>query len=256
VKPPLLAAGNVRIGIGERVLCDALSVRVAAGEVWAIVGPNGAGKTTLLRTLAGLIPPLGGLIHLCGAPLASMALRARARSLALLPQDDVDAFAISALDSVLAARHPHLAWHAFESAADRDIAMASLALFGVDGFAARDVRTLSGGERRRVALAELVAQETPLLLLDEPSSHLDIGQQVATLDALTAMVRERSRALVMVLHDLHLAVRYCDHVLAIGHGRAESGEAASMLEAARLSALFARPLAELGEGRLRTFVPR
>jgi iron complex transport system ATP-binding protein len=256
MKPPLLAAGDLRVGIAGRVLCDALSIRVAAGEVWAIVGPNGAGKTTLLRTLAGLVPPLAGHIHLAGTPLASMPLRERAKARAVLPQDDVDAFAISALDSVLAARHPHLAWHAFERPHDRDVAMAALAVFGVDTLAQRDVRTLSGGERRRVALAELVAQEAPLMLLDEPSSHLDVGQQVAALDALAQAARTQARALVMVLHDLHLAARYADHVVLLGEGRADAGDAAAMLDAGRLSALFARPLVALGEGRLRTFVPR
>jgi iron complex transport system ATP-binding protein len=256
MKPPLLAAGELRVGIAGRVLCEALSIRVAAGELWAIVGPNGAGKTTLLRTLAGLAPPLAGHVHLAGVPLASMPLRERARLRAVLPQDDADAFAISVLDSVLAARHPHLAWHAFERARDRDVAMAALAAFGVEALAHRDVRTLSGGERRRVALAELVAQEAPLLLLDEPSSHLDVGQQVAALDALAATARAHARALVMVLHDLHLAARYCDHVVLLADGRASAGDAAAMLDAGRLSALFGRPLVALGEGRLRTFVPR
>jgi iron complex transport system ATP-binding protein len=256
MKPPLLATGDLRVGIAGRVLCESLSIRVAAGEAWAIVGPNGAGKTTLLRTLAGLVPPLAGHVRLGGTPLASMSLRERAKARAVLPQDDADAFAISALDSVLAARHPHLAWHAFERPQDRAIAMAALDAFGVEALAHRDVRTLSGGERRRVALAELVAQEAPLLLLDEPSSHLDIGQQVSALDALAATTRRHDRALVMVLHDLHLAARYCDHVVLLAGGRASAGDAAAMLDVEQLSALFARPLVALGEGRLRTFVPR
>jgi iron complex transport system ATP-binding protein len=256
VKPPLLAAGNLRTGIGGRVLCESLSMRVAAGEVWTIVGPNGAGKTTLLRTLAGLVPALAGTIAIRGVPLATLGPRERARLRAVLPQDDTDAFATTALDCVLAARHPHLAWYAWESERDRAIAQQALATFGVDALAARDVRTLSGGERRRVALAELLAQQTPLLLLDEPSSHLDIGQQVAALDALTTHARDGARALVMVLHDLHLAARYADHVVTIGDGRAEAGSAAAMLTEDRLSALFGRPLAVLGSGRLRTFVPR
>jgi iron complex transport system ATP-binding protein len=134
--------------------------------------------------------------------------------------------------------------------------MAALAVFGVDSLAQRDVRTLSGGERRRVALAELLAQQAPLMLLDEPSSHLDVGQQVAALDALAQAARTQARALVMVLHDLHLAARYADHVVLLGEGRADAGDAAAMLDAGRLSALFARPLVALGEGRLRTFVPR
>ncbi|MEO6749813.1 MAG: ABC transporter ATP-binding protein [Casimicrobiaceae bacterium] len=252
----VLVVQDLRIGIGTRSFCNALSFRVEPGEIWAIVGPNGAGKTTLLRTLAGLAEPLAGSIALAGEALATIPPRARARLRAVLPQDDFDAFAISAADSVLAARHPHLEWHAWERAADHAIAARALGAFGVDALSARDVRTLSGGERRRVALAELVAQQTPLMLLDEPSSHLDIGQQVAALDALTALARDEGRAIVMVLHDLHLAVRYCDHAIAMADGHASAGSAADMLRAAPLSALFGRALVELGKGVTRTFVPR
>ena len=238
------------------MLCDGLSLRVEPGEVWAIIGPNGAGKTTLLRTLAGLAAPLAGTITLAGKPLATMPSRTRARLCALLPQDDIDAFAVSVADCVLAARHPHIAWHGWERADDRRVAERALTTFGVAALAARDVRTLSGGERRRVALAELCAQQSPLMLLDEPSSHLDIGQQVAALDALTALARAEQRALVMVLHDLHLAARYCDHAIALGDGRAEAGQASMLLREAPLSALFGCALVELGEGPTRTFVPR
>ena len=256
MKPPLLATEGLCAGIGARTFCDALSIRVLPGEIWAIIGPNGAGKTTLLRTLAGLTAPLAGTVTLDGRPLASMPLRERAKLRAMLPQDDVDAFAISVQDSVLAARHPHVGWHAWESAADRRLATDALTAFGVFALNARDVRTLSGGERRRVALAELVAQDTPLMLLDEPSSHLDIGQQVSALDALASQVRARQKAVVMVLHDLHLAVRYCDHAIAMAAGHARAGDAATILQADALSTLFGRELIELGVGASRTFIPR
>jgi iron complex transport system ATP-binding protein len=252
----VLATEELAVGIGPTMFCDALSLHVKPGDVWAIVGPNGAGKTTLLRTLAGLRAPQAGSVSLDGRPLSSMALAERARCRALLPQDSVDAFSLSALDCVLAARHPHLAWYAWEGGEDRRIAHEALAAFGVDALASRDVRTLSGGERRRVALAQLVAQDSPLMLLDEPSSHLDVGQQVAALDALTALARTAHKALVMVLHDLHLVLRYCDHAIAIGNGRADAGDAGSMLTEARLSALFGRPLKELRDATSRTFVPR
>ncbi len=252
----VLATDRLGVGIGPRMFCDALSLRVEPGDVWGIVGPNGAGKTTLLRTLAGLREPQAGNVKLDGRPLSSMTLAERARRRAVLPQDSIDAFSLSALDCVLAARHPHLAWYAWEGDGDRRIAHDALAAFGVEALALRDVRTLSGGERRRVALAQLVAQDSPLMLLDEPSSHLDIGQQVAALDALTALARTARKALVMVLHDLHLVLRYCDHAIAIGNGRAECGDAGSLLTEARLSTLFGRPLKELRDGASRTFVPR
>jgi iron complex transport system ATP-binding protein len=117
------------------------------------------------------------------------------------------------------------------------------------------VRTLSGGERRRVALATLLVQDPALFLLDEPSSHLDVAQQVATLEVMTSLVRERGRAAVMVLHDLHLAARFCDRAIAIGDGHALAGAVDDVLDEAALSRLFGRRLVRLGSGRGRAFVP-
>jgi len=145
---------------------------------------------------------------------------------------------------------------AWESQADIDCASAALETFGIANLASRDVRTLSGGERRRVALASLLAQDTPLALLDEPSSHLDVAQQSAALAVFLQLARERKRSVVMVLHDLHLATRFCDHAIAIAEGTATVGPAPEIFSAERLSNLFDCPLVELrGEG-LRTFVPR
>ena len=133
--------------------------------------------------------------------------------------------------------------------------MAALDRFGMAAHADRDVTTLSGGERRRVALAAMVAQDAPLLLLDEPASHLDLAQQIAAFDALAAEVRDRDRALVMVVHDLHLALRYADHAIALGGGDARPGPAGEILTADRLGELFGRRFAAIGSGRARTFVP-
>jgi iron complex transport system ATP-binding protein len=126
---------------------------------------------------------------------------------------------------------------------------------GLAGFDARDARTLSGGERRRLALAALVAQDAALLLLDEPSSHLDLGQQVAALDALATLTRNGARAIVMVLHDLHLALRYADHAIALGGGRAIAGAAADVLSASTLSDVFGHRLVAVGEGTTRSLLP-
>ncbi len=251
---PLLACSNLAVGIGARRFCAGLAFAVAPGERWAIVGPNGAGKTTLLRTLAGLAAPRAGSIAIGGHALAALAPRERARRIAWLPQDSNDAFATTVLATVLVACHPRLAWLQWESDADVERAHASLAAFGVDDLASRDVRTLSGGERRRVALSALVLQDTPLWLLDEPSSHLDLGQQDAALAAVCERVTREGRGAVMVLHDLHLAARYCNRVIALGHGRADVGPAEAMLTVERMSALFGRPLVELSDGVRRSFV--
>jgi iron complex transport system ATP-binding protein len=253
--PPLLEARKLALSVAGRALCRDLDIVVAPGECWAIVGPNGAGKTTLLRTLAGLAAPLAGTILYSGADVATLSPRERARLRGLLPQDSTDAFPASVLESVLVGRHPHLARFAWESERDVALAREALARFGLAGFAERDVRTLSGGERRRVALAALFVQDAPLALLDEPSSHLDLAQQAASLEILVGLARERSRALVMVLHDLHLALRFCTRAIAIGNGLARAGPLNEVLDRDALSRLFGRPLVELASGELRTFVP-
>ena len=253
---PLLDTEALAVAVGGRVLLDDLTIAVERGQCWAIVGPNGAGKTSLLRTLAGLAEPLRGCIRYGGRALDAMAPRDRARERSVLPQDSHDAFPATVLETALIGRHPHLSRFAWESDADVARAREALACFGLAGFEHRDERTLCGGERRRAALAALLVQDTPLALLDEPSSHLDVGQQAAALDVFVKLTRERGRALVMVLHDLHLATRFCDHAIAIGGGRASADRASEVLTAPALSALFGRPLAELSSQGLKTFVPR
>jgi iron complex transport system ATP-binding protein len=253
--PLRLSCRSLAVSIPGRTLVHSLDLDVRAGERWAIVGPNGAGKTTLVATLAGLVPAHAGEIAYDGAPLAALSPRERALRRGYLPQDSVDYFSASVLETALAGRHPHLARWQWESAVDIERATAALAAFGLAGLEHRDVRTLSGGERRRVALAALLAQDPALLLLDEPSSHLDLGAQVAALDTLAQWARAGGKAIVMVLHDLHLALRYADHAVATGGGRAVTGVARDVLTADVLSPLFGHPLLAVGEGTARTLVP-
>jgi len=252
---PRLACRGLTLAIGRRTLVAGLDLDVGAGECWAIVGPNGAGKTTLVATLAGLRGPASGEIAYDGTPLARLGPRDRALRRGYLPQDTVDFFPATVLETALIGRHPHLARWQWESGADVARARDALAAFGLAGLDARDVRTLSGGERRRLALAALVAQDPEILLLDEPSSHLDLGQQIAALDVVTALAHERGKAIVMVLHDLHLATRFADHAIALGDGRARSGSAADVLTSSALSELFGHRLVRVGEGASTTFIP-
>ena len=252
---PRLSCRGLAIGVVGRTLCADLDLDVRAGERWAIVGPNGAGKSTLVATLAGLRAPLAGTVSYAGVALAELSPRDRAKRRGWLPQDSVDYFPASVEETVLIGRHPHLGRFEWESSGDVDRARAALARFGLAGFESRDVRTLSGGERRRVGLAALVAQEPDLMLMDEPSSHLDVGQQIAALDVLCALARERGIALVMVLHDLHLALRYADCAIALGGGRAIAGRADDVLTVDAMSALFGHRLAAVGEGSTRSLLP-
>jgi iron complex transport system ATP-binding protein len=252
---PLLAARGLAVTIAGNRVCSGLELAVGPGECWAILGRNGAGKTTLLHTLAGLRAAAAGSIELDGRPLASFAPRDVARLRGVLPQDDSDAFPATVLETVLVGRHPHLSRWQWEGVNDIRIAREALVAADMGGTEARDVRTLSGGERRRVALAALLAQQPKLFLLDEPSSHLDLSHQIGLLDRLVSTVRADGRALVMVVHDVNLALRYCDQALLLSGGEALAGPASSLLTAERLSGLYGVPLRALAGPRGRVFAP-
>lgn len=252
---PLLATYGLSVTIAGMRVCSGLDLVVAPGQCWAILGRNGAGKTTLLHTLAGLRPPAAGTIELLGRPLAATARRDIARLRGLLPQDDNDAFPATVLETVLIGRHPHLSRWQLEGAEDLRIAREALAVADMTGTEARDVRTLSGGERRRVALAALLAQQPQIFLLDEPSSHLDLAHQIALLDRLADAVRPSGKALVMVVHDINLAARYCDQVLLLADGVALAGPAVELLHAERLSAVFGVALRDIAGPRGSVFMP-
>src|SRR5208283_969628 len=236
-------------------VCSGLDLTVEPGQCWAILGRNGTGKTTLLHTLSGLRRPAAGTIEILGRPLAVTSRRDIARLRGLLAQDDSDAFPATVLETVLIGRHPHLSRWQLEGAEDLRIAREALAAADMAGTETRDVRTLSGGERRRVALAALLAQQPQLFLLDEPSSHLDLAHQIALLDRLVGTVRPHGKALVMVVHDINLAARYCDHALLLDNGNALAGPAADLLRAEQLSAVFGITLQAVPGPRGSVFTP-
>jgi iron complex transport system ATP-binding protein len=255
VTAPILHCQGLRLAVPGRTLCRDLSFTVSQGEVWVVVGPNGAGKTTLLATLAGLRPPAAGSIHLAGRELRDWPPRARALKLGLLPQDTFDAFPDTALEIALAGRHPHVPrWRA---ETERDIAEAHAALAAVEvaDLASRNVLTLSGGERRRVALAMLLAQDPDLMLLDEPTNHLDVAHEVRILELLALRALDRRHAVMMSLHDLTLAARHATHALLFGFDGVTAGTASDMLTEHRLSALYGQPLVAVEHPRGRAFLP-
>jgi iron complex transport system ATP-binding protein len=254
--PPRLSCRDLAVAIAGRTLAAKLDLDGRAGEIWAIVGPNGAGKTTLLATLAGLRPSAAGSIAYDGDDIGALSSRERALRRGYLPQDSIDTFPATVQEIVLAGRHPHLPRWRWEGRDDVERARDALAALDLAGLEARDVRTLSGGERRRVALAALLAQDPGLLLLDEPSTHLDPGRQVDAMDRLIALARERGKAIVMVVHELHLALRAADHAIAMGDGGACAGTADEVLNERALSGLFRHPLVAVGSGTTRTLLPR
>lgn len=236
---PLLAAQGLSIRIGRRTLLEDLALQVRAGERWGVLGVNGSGKTRLLETLVGLHPPQSGQIDYGDLPLPGMRPLHAARHRAFLPQQVQDAFALSVLDVVLAGRYPHLSGTAWETPADLQRARDVLAELELLELAERDVMSLSGGERQRVALAAVLAQDTPLLLLDEPFNHLDLRHQGKLLTHLYRMACEQGTAVLCAMHDLNQAACFASHAILLGPGaRARVGPVAEVLQPGPLSAAF------------------
>jgi len=270
MKTPLLQTHALTLHAGKRVLVDWLDLAVATGECWCLAGPNGAGKTTLLSTLAGLRPiedkpqrdstlAGSGRVEIGGKPLAQWRPAPLAKMRALMPQQTRDAFGATALEVVLAGRHPYLAqgrWGAWESDDDIAAAVAALAQVGLEDFAARDVTTLSGGERQRVSLAAVLAQATPLLLLDEPVSHLDLHHQIDALEQLARHAERDDAAVIFSCHDLNLARRFATHALLLdGRGGWRAGPVHEVLSAEHCSNAFGYPLRLIRDGDDEALVP-
>ena len=240
----LLDVRELGLRVGARSLLTQLSLQVRAGELWCMLGPNGSGKTTLLHTLAGLRAPASGSVHCLGLDVVGAAPESLARQRGLLTQTVHDSFSTTALDVVLLGRHPHHdRWSFGDSDDDGRIARDALAAVDAAALAARDVTTLSGGERQRVALAALLAQQVPLMLLDEPTAHLDLKHQIGLLEHLRAWVRQGAHAALLALHDLNLAARFATHALLLApDGRASAGTVDEVMTDAALAAAFDHPL--------------
>ncbi|KKB80975.1 iron dicitrate ABC transporter ATP-binding protein [Devosia soli] len=214
----LMAAG-LHLGYADREIVSDLNLTIPAGELTVIVGANACGKSTLLRGLARLLSPSKGAVYLDGKPIHQMPTREVATLLGVLPQSPIAPDAITVADLVGRGRYPHQGW--FRRWTPEDDAAVAEALGATDmaDLAARPVDELSGGQRQRVWIAMALAQETDLLLLDEPTTFLDINHQVEVLDLLTDLVKSRGRTVVVVLHDLNLACRYADHIVAMKSGK-------------------------------------
>lgn len=234
-----LTARALRVGYRDRLVLDGLDLTIAAGRVTALCGPNGCGKSTLLRTLAGLQPALSGAIDVDGAPLGSYRRRALARKLTMLAQFNQIPAGLTVRELVAYGRYAHGGWLRGLSRADRDAIDAALAATGFAGDASRDVAALSGGERQRAWIAMALAQQAPIVLLDEPTTYLDIHHQLDILRELRRLNRERGLTIVWVLHDLNQAAAYSDEIVLMRAGRiVAQGTPDAMLEPHHLQAAF------------------
>ncbi|MBM9506057.1 ABC transporter ATP-binding protein [Actinacidiphila acididurans] len=233
-----LRAEAVTLAYDRRVVAEDLSVTVPDGSFTVVVGPNACGKSTLLRALARLLRPERGRVLLDGQAIGSLPAKQVARTLGLLPQTSVAPDGITVADLVARGRYPHQGLLRQWSRHDERVVAESMAATGVSALAGRPVDELSGGQRQRVWIAMALAQQTPLLLLDEPTTYLDIQHQIEVLE-LCADLHERGVTLVAVLHDLNQAARYATHLIAMRDGRIEAqGPPAAILTADLVERVF------------------
>jgi iron complex transport system ATP-binding protein len=214
-----LSARDLTLGYGEHVVVEHLDLDVVDRGVTAVIGPNGCGKSTLLRALGRLLRPQGGQVLLDGQQIDKLPTREVARVLGMLSQSPIAPEGLTVADLVARGRHPHQAWFRQWSRGDEDVVAEAMAWTGVLDLAERPVDALSGGQRQRAWIAMALAQGTDLLLLDEPTTHLDLAHAVDVLDLVDRLHHDRGRTVVMVMHDLSLAARYADHLVAMRDGR-------------------------------------
>ncbi|MGE7391301.1 ABC transporter ATP-binding protein [Streptomyces sp. NPDC004126] len=213
-----LSAENVTLGYDQRVIAENLSVEIPDNSFTVIVGPNACGKSTLLRALSRMLKPAAGRVLLDGQAISSLPAKKVAKTLGLLPQSSVAPDGITVADLVSRGRYPHQGLLRQWSAEDERIVVESMTSTGVAELADRAVDELSGGQRQRVWIAMALAQQTPLLLLDEPTTYLDIQHQLDVLDLCAELHETQGRTLVAVLHDLNHAARYATHLIALRGG--------------------------------------
>ena len=234
-----LHAEELTLGYRERTVIHDLDLEVPAGRLTAIVGANACGKSTLLRSMSRLLTPSAGQVLLDGKRVHRMPAKELARTLGLLPQSPLAPEGITVSDLVGRGRNPHQGMLSRWSRDDDEAVAAALEATGSLELADRAVDELSGGQRQRVWIAMALAQQTDLLLLDEPTTFLDVAHQVEVLDLLVDLNRDRGTTIVMVLHDLNLAARYADHLVAIADGRVHSaGPPDEVLTAGTVRAVF------------------
>jgi iron complex transport system ATP-binding protein len=214
-----LEARNLTVGYDADPVIDGLDLALPASGITMIVGGNGCGKSTLLRTLARLLKPRTGSVLLDGSAIAQLPTKEVARIVGLLPQAPVAPDGISVADLVDRGRTPHRGWLGGRDRRDDEVVADALHVTGMAEFAERTIDELSGGQRQRAWVAMALAQEPDILLLDEPTTYLDLAHQVELLQLLVRLSRERGTQVVVVMHELNLATRYADHLIAMRDGR-------------------------------------
>jgi iron complex transport system ATP-binding protein len=239
----LLQTKSLVVNRAEKPICTNFDFELQAGEYWGVLGGNGIGKTTLLNTLAGLRPAAGGEIFINGKSSREWKRKHMARKLGILFQDSVDTFPTTVRETAMIGRHPYVSFLSVEAKQDRDIVNSALADVSLNEMADRQIDTLSGGERRRLALATLLVQDPLIWLLDEPTNHLDLHHQISMLNLIKEKVEKNKGAALMVLHDVNLVIRFCTHaLLMIEHDNIVCGPVADVLNQENLQILYQHPI--------------
>jgi iron complex transport system ATP-binding protein len=234
-----LRATALRAGYAGREVLHGIDLSLAGGERVALVGPNGSGKTTLLRALAGTLRPSSGAVELDGVRLDVLSARARARRIAVVPQAFATPFAFTVREVVTLGRTAYVDAFGRPSAADREVVRRAMEAMGCAAIAERSLTQLSGGERQRAIVAMALAQQGDILLLDEPTVHLDPSHQRSILELLGRLARERAALVLAVLHDLNLASALADRVIVMSEGRVVAdGAPLDVVSAAMVAAVF------------------
>jgi iron complex transport system ATP-binding protein len=252
----MLEARDLAFGFPARRVGSGVSLRVEAGQTLAVLGGNGAGKTTLLRTLLGLLPPQAGTVEIDGAPLHPLTPAERARRLAYVPQQHVAPFAFTVEDIVLMGRAARISAFARPGRADRAAAVRALERLRIEALAQRPFTELSGGERQLALIARALAQEAPILVLDEPTASLDFGNRARVLAELDRL-RDAGLAIVFSTHEPEHALAHADQALLLAHGRPLASDSAPRaLTAANVTRLYGIPVELVEVGARKLFVHR
>jgi iron complex transport system ATP-binding protein len=239
----MLEVDALSVFYGNRQVLKEVSLNVSAGEVLAVIGPNGAGKSTLVRSVCGVLPLGSGAVRVDGRDLNGLSHAARAQRMAVVPQARQLPGAYTVYETVLLGRTPYMNWFGRPGAADVALAQRAMEMTRVARLAERRVGELSGGEQQRVLLARALAQATPLLLMDEPTTHLDLQHQSSLLNLVKRLAGECNLAVLVVLHDLNLAGLYADRVALLVDGQvAGLGKPEQVLTGAKLSAVYQIPV--------------
>lgn len=234
-----LEATQLGLSYGGAYIFEDLNVSIPKGKITVFIGSNGCGKSTLLRSMARLLKPQRGAVVLEGEDIASMSTKQVARKLSILPQGPIAPEGLTVLQLVKQGRYPYQTWLKQWSTEDEKAVNDALERTGVSEFRDRPVDSLSGGQRQRAWIAMTLAQETPIILLDEPTTYLDLTHQIEVLDLLFELNLREERTIVMVLHDINLACRYADHIVAIRKGKIEAeGQPSKVVDAKLMKTVF------------------